>query len=272
MTTELAPLDAHVDEPASPAKEPKKPAVRLGEELPIFCERCGYSLHGLPQGRCERCTILHFVCPECNHHQPINTIRPAFQRILGRMRAFVVLLVVLFKLNFFFWCLFGWGAFGYEWSYEHDYRAVQVTNATRSFMVHRHSGYKPRPLDEVFEDTGIIMAITLFALAFGILARMFVLRWRRGFFVGAVLGLLVVLAFVLGALFRQHERGVETIPFSWDFWIIATYSAAMVIAGASAAWPIWSGVVRLVTPRTTADAFLEWQRGLSQKTATLARE
>ena len=24
---------------------------KLGEELPIFCERCGYSLNGLPQSR-----------------------------------------------------------------------------------------------------------------------------------------------------------------------------------------------------------------------------
>ena len=60
---------------------------RLGDELPIFCEQCGYSLHGLVQIRCERCQVLHFACPECGHHQPINTLRPAFQRLLGRMRA-----------------------------------------------------------------------------------------------------------------------------------------------------------------------------------------
>ena len=55
--------------------------AKLGEELPIFCERCGYSLHGLPQTRCEHCTILQFHCPECGHHQPINTLRP----ILGQI-------------------------------------------------------------------------------------------------------------------------------------------------------------------------------------------
>ena len=269
MTTELAP---QVDDQASRRKEVKRPPMRLGEELPIFCERCGYSLHGLPQTRCERCTILHFACPECNHHQPINTIRPAFQRILGRMRAFVVLLVVLFKLNFFFWCLFGWAAFGYEWSYDYEYRAVQVTNPAGNFMTMERMRYKPRLLDEVFEDQGLLIALTLLALGFGLVGRMFALRWRRGLFVGSVLGLLVVLSFGLGALFRQLESGIETTPFIWDFWIIANFSAAMVIAGASVAWPIWAGVVRLVTPRTTADAFLEWQRGLSQKTATLARE
>src|SRR4051812_1115331 len=72
-----------------------RPKVRLGEELPIFCEKCGYSLHGLPQGRCERCTILQFHCPECGHHQPINTLRPAAQRMLGRIRAFALGIWVL---------------------------------------------------------------------------------------------------------------------------------------------------------------------------------
>src|SRR3954447_20705454 len=80
--------------------------ARLGEELPIFCERCGYSLNGLTQIRCERCDVLHFACPECNHHQPINTLRPAVQRALGRLRALGLALIVFLKINYFFWCLF----------------------------------------------------------------------------------------------------------------------------------------------------------------------
>src|SRR5215210_5805288 len=36
----------------------RKPSVRLGEELPVFCERCGYALHGMPQTRCAHCEIL----------------------------------------------------------------------------------------------------------------------------------------------------------------------------------------------------------------------
>jgi len=253
-------------------KEGRPPRVRLGEELPIFCERCGYSLFGLPQSRCERCSILHFICPECNHHQPINTIRPAFQRILGRMRAFVLLMVVLFKLNFFFWCLFGWGAFGYEWSYGYTYRPTRVTTPSGAVMnTMQRSAYSPRTLENLFEDEEVLVAITLLALGFGIVGRMFVLRWRNGAFVGAVMGALVVLAFVLGALFRQYERDIAASALIWDFWIITTYCAALVIAGASVAWTIWSGVVRLLMPRETAAAFLDWQRGLSQRSATLAR-
>lgn len=267
MTVESAPATGDV------VKEARKSRMKLGEELPIFCERCGYSLFGLPQSRCERCTILHFVCPECNHHQPINTIRPAFQRILGRMRAFLVLLVVLFKLNFFFWCLFGWGGFGYEWSYEYQYRPARMPTPGRSVVnTYRQTPYAPRRIEELFEEEEAVVAISLMALGFGLVGRMFVLRWRNGFFVGAVMGGLVVLAFVIGALFRQYERGIATSPLIWDFWVVATFSAAMVIAGATIAWPTWSGVVRLLMPRETAHAFLDWQRGLSQRVAALARD
>ena len=84
-------MTATTDPPSAPSTLlPAK--VRLGEELPVFCERCGYSLHGLGQLRCERCNILHFHCPECGHQQPINTLRPAFQTILGKIRALFLVL------------------------------------------------------------------------------------------------------------------------------------------------------------------------------------
>src|SRR4051812_27244146 len=84
---------------------PTKP--RLGEELPVFCERCGYSLHALPQQRCEHCAILQFTCPECGHHQPINTLRPAFQLFLGRIRATWMVVSVMLRLMFFGFSLMG---------------------------------------------------------------------------------------------------------------------------------------------------------------------
>ena len=164
MTIESAPATT-----GESARKEKKLRVKLGEELPIFCERCGYSLYGLPQSRCERCGILHFVCPECAHHQPINTIRPAFQRILGRLRAFALLMVVLVKLNIFFWCLFGWGAFGYEWSYAYQYRPVRVTTAAGAVVnTYRQTPFVPRRFDEVFEDEEVLVGMSLFAVGFGV--------------------------------------------------------------------------------------------------------
>src|SRR5687768_6694155 len=103
---------------------PRAAIPKLGEELPVFCERCGYSLHGLPQCRCEACTLLQFVCPECNHRQPINTLRPAAQRLIGRIRAAFLVAVVFFKINWFGWLLFAWFAMGVDWSYQYNYRQV----------------------------------------------------------------------------------------------------------------------------------------------------
>lgn len=270
MTVEAAPQPGAR---ALASNDAKKPRVKLGEELPIFCERCGYSLYGLPQSKCERCTILHFVCPECNHHQPINTIRPAFQRILGRMRAFILLIVVLVKLNFFFWTLFGWGAFGYEWSYEYHYRQVTRTApGGATYQTYQQSTVGPRRLDEVFRDEEVLFGLSILGLGFGLVGRMFLLRWRNGFLVGAAMGGLVVLALVIGALFRQYEREIAASPFIWDFWIIATAIAALIIAGATISWPLWSLCVRLVMPRETALTFLAWQRGDQHKVSALARE
>jgi hypothetical protein len=269
MTTETPPQVLAAASPVRGSTMEPPPRVPLGEELPIFCERCGYSLHGLPQARCERCTILHFACPECNHHQPINTVRPAFQRILGRVRAFVLLVVVLLKLNVLFWPLFGWGAFGYEWSYE-AHGQVTLPDGRRT------TEFRPRPIDELLRDEEVLAGLTLFALAFGIVARAFLFRWPRGLSVGAALGALTVLAFVLGALYRQWEHhwrgGVAPSPFVQDFWTVASAIGAFVTVGAAVAWPLWGGFVRLVMPRLTAEALLAWQRGVSQGAATLARE
>src|SRR5438105_1496725 len=119
----------------------------LGEELPIFCERCGYSLYGLPQNRCENCTILQFHCPECGHHQPINTLRPAAQLILGRVRGAWLVIVILFKLNFFFWTLFGWAAMGHEWSYQYDWQAYNAQRIAVAATTNPSAAvYQPPPL------------------------------------------------------------------------------------------------------------------------------
>src|SRR5215207_2089907 len=107
-----------LDQAAPPSPFPPTTAPRaLGEELPIFCERCGYSLHGLTQVRCDHCAVLQFHCPECGHHQPINTLRPAVQAALGRVRAWVLGLLVLVRIAYFIPVLIGWAAAGSEWTY-----------------------------------------------------------------------------------------------------------------------------------------------------------
>lgn len=272
MTTDL--IDTRADTPAPPA--PPAPeqsqtaprlAARLGEELPIFCERCGYALHGLPQTRCGQCDILHFSCPECGHHQPINTLRPAFQRMLGRVRALWLVLWVLFKLNFFGWLLFGWFAMGVEWSYEYHWQTMgRGGTGAGNFAP---PPQRPRPI-----DMEAIIAFTLFAIPFAIFGRLILLRWRRGLLVGVALAALVMAAVVLGAKLRQTMfSAIQSLgPLNADFYILLLLTAGCIIVGAVIAWPIWLALAHLFLPARTAKALLDWQQNLSTPAAPLARD
>src|SRR5256885_697327 len=127
------PMDSMISASAYHEGTPRvaKPA-RLGEEVPLFCEHCGYALHGLPQVRCGECSLLHFACPECGHHQPINTLRPAAQKFFGRLRAAGLVLAVLFRILFFGWVLIAWFMIGPEWSHQWDYPACKSPRAVAS--------------------------------------------------------------------------------------------------------------------------------------------
>ncbi|HEV2292914.1 MAG TPA: zinc ribbon domain-containing protein [Tepidisphaeraceae bacterium] len=227
---------------------PRLPRIPLGAELPIFCERCGYSLHALPQVRCDHCTLLQFHCPECGHHQPINTLRPAMQRTLGRLRAFAVGLSALFKLNWFVWLLFAWIGMGTAWAYAYDYQ---------------RGNYGP-----VLVSLEVVLAFTLFAVPFGMLSRLLLLRWRSGWLVGLVLASLTCLALYLGFhirvtnFFNADSTRDSTVLTSGRALLIGL-TFAIVLLAVAAAWPMWVGFVRVVMPQRAGSALLEWQRSLS---------
>jgi hypothetical protein len=243
--------------------------VRLGEELPLFCERCGYQLHGLPPVRCLHCQVLHFACPECGHHQPLNTLRPAAQRILGRLRAVALVWSIFFRLNFFGWLLFAWGAMGYEWSYRYHFAAMTTASTPgQPRMGPRTYELRPREM-----DIESLLAFTIFALAFGLVSRIFLLRWRRSWAVGLILSAIVVTAITLGAYFRQWEREITAGPFSGgDLPIVLALTFATLIAGIMLSWPLWVMLVRMFLPARTATALLDWQRSLAGPVDQLARE
>lgn len=262
-------ISAPILEPTPAARGPIH-SQKLGEELPIFCERCGYSLNGLPQSRCADCNILHFHCPECGHRQQINTLRPAAQRILGRLRALWLCISVFFKLNFFGWLLFAWVAMGVEWSFRYDYQQVQrvvVTaggGGTQSFT---QAISVPREL-----DLEALAAFGFFGLGFGLVGRMLLLRWRRGYLVGLVLAGLMLMAVMAGAKVRQLDGRSAISPYTRDFVMLALIGASMIVIGASSVWPIWIMLVRLFLPSRTGTALLEWQRGMSNRVGKLAQE
>jgi hypothetical protein len=260
------------DRPLSPtpAAAPRQYSSKLGEELPIFCERCGYSLNGLPMMRCADCKILQFKCPECGHHQPINTLRPAAQRVLGRLRALWLCFSVLFKLNFFGWLLFAWVAMGVEWSYRYNFvgaRTVRTMTSGGGVRASPQYSMVPREID--WES---LLAFSLFGLGFGLFGRMFLLRWRRGHLIGMVLGVLVVGMVMLGARIQQIDRNLGPSPYTPALMTVAVMGAGLVVLGAWISWGVWVLLVRLFLPTRTATAFLEWQRSLSSGVGKLAQE
>ena len=221
---------------------------RLGEELPIFCERCGYSLNGLIQIRCERCDVLHFACPECNHHQPINTLRPAVQRVLGRLRVLGLAWIAFVKINYFFWPLFAWGALGTEIPYRYSYSPNM--GSTR--------------MQAVFETEGGVI-IFLFSMAFAMIGRMLLLRWRRGVLIGLVIGGLVALAMEIGANLRYWEDNSPLPrPESGGFILYLICGFIGSVAGAACAWGVWMSLVTAFLPKRAAAALLDYQRGMSR--------
>jgi hypothetical protein len=250
--------DAEAESPRRSAAAVQR--VRLGEELPIFCEKCGYSLHGLPQVRCERCNVLHYACPECNHHQPINTLRPAVQKILGRIRAFALGLWVLIKLNYFGWRLLAWGARGAAWSYAWGYS---------------RGGGGPSPLQARDLDAPAFMAFAMFGFSYGVVSRMLLLRWRSSVLVGLVLAAVVSAAVMTGGYLRWLDasswRPGAPTPIHTDLLLLVGWGACVIVLGAAIVWPIWLSMVYLFLPRKTAAALLEWQRGLSAREPGLVR-
>jgi hypothetical protein len=251
-------------EPAEAAPSPKRAAMpRLGEELPIFCERCGYSLHGLPQSTCEHCTILQFHCPECGHHQPINTLRPAVQNMLGRVRAVALVGSVVLKLAFFGLLLFAWCGMGAAWMYRYSENSY-VQDAKGQY-----TQVAPRQVPLKFSEVNFerLMAFGIFGFAFGCVSRMLLLRWRLGPLIGATVAGLVSAAILLGVSV-EYWTSLDSpfplaLPYRGGFFFLVAYTATIIIIAASVVWPIWCGLVKAFLPRRASGALLDWQRSMS---------
>ena len=110
-------------------------------------------------------------------------------------------------------------------------------------------------------------------IVFGMIARMMLLRWKRGLFVGLVLSALVATAIVLGISIRRATEGPVPLEWPWQlvFPAIFVYSCGTVLIGALIVWPIWVILVRAFLPNRTSQALLTWQRSLSNSVSRLAR-
>lgn len=276
MLESPSPIHSHspggVDEARSAGMALPTRKILLGEELPIFCEKCGYALHGLPQMVCDHCTIRQFKCPECAHHQPINTLRPAAQKLLGRLRATALVLLVVFKLNFFGWLLFAWFVGGAEMAYQYDYQSYRMNMPGTVGGAPRTRNYSEYWVPQRL-NTEEMVGMSLLGLGFGMFGRMLLLRWRRGYVVGAVMGALAAIALVLGGYLVKANRDIVQSFLVGDFLLLLGMSAVCVMLGASVVWGVWTALVHVFLPKRASTALLEWQQSLSDRpVAALGRE
>jgi len=103
--------------------------------------------------------------------------------------------------------------------------------------------------------------------------RMLLLRWRRGYLVGAVLAGLALAAVTLGVFIHRIDRSITIAwPTNRDCLALMGLTALMIILGASIVWPIWCMLVHVFLPRETARKVLAWQSFRDHDTPALARQ
>ena len=236
------------------------PVTTLGEELPVFCEKCGYSLHGATQVRCEQCDILQFHCPECGHHQPINTLRPALQRMLGRARAVNLVAWIIIKLFFFALTLLGWGNLAGE-----DVHQIRYERERENVQQIQQSRGHPIPESErlhLFDD--MFWPVAILGFLFAAAGRMLLLRWRWGWAIGLILAGLVEGSMLLGAHVASITYSPRINYWTGDWCLVMAWTGFIVAASATCVWGLWVIAVWLLLPRRIGDALLQWQRSLSR--------
>lgn len=260
-TSATPPPNPRIATAASPCA-PVRPVAGL-ETWPLFCERCGHTLVGLPHARCGGCGILHFACPECGGRQPLNTVRPAAQRIAARVRSFFLMGTLLLRVGLLLAAFASAMALGYEASYE--YRSLTNVRSRPQPMPQPGwtYGYGPRPFRW---DEGEVAGV-VFAAAVGLAGRMMLLRFRAGWLPALGLAIWVVGGVALGTHMRAQlldgraTANMMVVPPWADSWFErAAWIAGTTWVAAMLAWPLWVGMVRLFLVPRLADPLLSWMR------------
>src|SRR4029079_18116386 len=94
-----------------PPLPPQRPLARYTQlECDLFCENCGYNLHGQPVNRDERLGILLCRCPECGRFHPAGHRTTATSVWLSRLAAAFLALWVLIVVGVFVLAAIAFGA------------------------------------------------------------------------------------------------------------------------------------------------------------------
>jgi len=174
--------------------------------------------------------------------------------------------VVLFKLNLIGWTLFGWVVAGHDGAYHFQWLQDQLKQNQSPKAQNINAYIDWWTMRGLELDT--VLPLGIGALAFGMVCRMALLRWKRGWIVGVVLASLVMAALTLGVWIRGWDDDtIDVAPIIRMFVWLMGYIFLVVLLGASIVWPIWVLIVRAFLPRRLSDRLLDWQCSLSERDA-----
>lgn len=259
---------------------PQRPHERHAQlETDLFCEHCGYNLHGQGVIRDERLGIMVCRCPECGRFHPAAYRTTAPSLWLGRLASGLLLLWILIILAAFFFAGLGFGALQMihidmftdrkmiatdgrelEWSRVGNATRIVYAGTTQPAGIYKQLRVPraPRPInpnEPIYYNRGTrndLILLTLFSAAIGLPGGVFVAvlfwHWRPQNYVWMALVPFISAAFVVGILF--FEEDYELIRF-WGtqralFW--ASIQALFVGAGILVGRPFARLLVRMFIP------------------------
>jgi len=273
---------------------PQRPLGRFTQlETDLFCEHCGYNLHGQPVNRDERLGILICRCPECGRFHPAGHRTTATSVWLSRFAAaflgvwtlIVIAVVILATI------LFGAITFVHFDEFtegvqvagpnqrEVEYKQQTTGNTSQWGPVFKDTGeaaaepieyrmklrtFEPRKGRSRYDTIEALVLFHLFSAALGfatgVLAVVFLWHWQRRRYVYVMLlpyaaGLFVIGCVLIYDYYEWIQRwGIERALY------YATVQAAAVLLGVLAGRPIARVVVRMfIPPRPRQHLNFLWQ-------------
>jgi hypothetical protein len=250
---------------------PQRPLERFGHlEADVFCEGCGYNLHGQAVTRDERLGIMICRCPECGRYHPAGHGATAKSIWGARLAAAGLLFWVLVVLWAVFMIGLGFGAlqvlhfdiFAYRKQVALDGREIMYlqgapvyadTQQPVSRLVAVYSTTPPRDGDYWRHRWPDVLIFYALSLGLGLLAGMLLVvvawHWRRRRYTLGMLLPFVSAAFVVSFVVMMDEMFQFIRPWAVSRVLYnASLQACFIGVGVLIGRPVARGLARVIIP------------------------
>lgn len=268
-------------ETEQPPVPPPKRAAHL--ETDVFCERCGYNLHGQPVERDPRLGLMVCRCPECGGWHAAGRGITSASLWLARLATLVLFLWVLIVLFAIFWLCMGFGAVQVthvdEFSYRHwiadDGQPIErdasrgwvysgtTRPATPDRIVRR--AYPPkddnfsaeRHREQILIGSIILVLCDLsLGLVGGMLLVTFFWHWKRSRYTLTLLLPFAIAAFVVAAMLYADDDYTDIRGWAASRILMhAALQAVFLYIGIRIGRPLARGLLRMFIPPRPRQVF-----------------